>query len=391
MNFKFSRLFLAIIFAAIVSVLMSSLANAFESWGLNEIDALKAWKLSAKNQTPPSPGASNNRTVTVAVIDTGIDVNHPDLKDRLWTNPGESGTDVTGHNKANNGIDDDANGFIDDVHGWNFVDNNNDIADHHGHGTHIAGIIAGSGRVRVTGVAPQARIMVLKYYDPDSQTSPLSSTIKAIRYATAMGAQVINYSGGGLAFSPNEHDAIASAAEKGILLVAAAGNEHTDSDFAPFFPADYQLDNIISVTAINPGHRILKTSNWGERSVDIAAPGENILSTLPGGQYGFMTGTSQATAFVTGAVVLMISAAPTAQATESINWRALKKGLLASGVPQNSLSGKTKTHSALNTYRALAMRGRGLTASDIAADNSDLVDPSLFILSETNQKSDHGH
>lgn len=227
------------------------------------------------------------RDIVIAIIDTGIDVKHPLLKDHLWVNP----------NIKKNGKDNDGNGYAGDLHGWNFVSNNNDISDNHGHGTHIAGIILQKAKSK------RVKFMILKYYDPFvSSDDNLLSTVKAIRYATKMKADIINYSGGGDVRSPLEEAAIRDAQKQGILFVAAAGNEGRNTDRVGYFPAGYRLSNIISVAAMDSRRRLLASSNYGSHSVDIVAPGKNIFSSLPGGRYGFMTGTSQATAWVSGLV-----------------------------------------------------------------------------------------
>lgn len=269
------------------------------NWGLKEIGAYKAWRKSR-----------GNRRITVAIIDTGCDTHHPALKENLWRNEGEQGIDEDGNSKATNGIDDDGNGFADDVHGWNFASNSPDVMDEHGHGTHIAGIIGAkqSGRLGSSGVAPDVSLMILKYYDSENTgMQNLNATIKAIRYAIRMGADIINYSGGGIIKSKEEEEMLAWAAAQGILVVAAAGNEGVNSDFFHFYPADYELPNVISVAATDRNGELIEMSNRGLVTVDVAAPGKNIHSTLPNGEYGYMTGTSQATAFVTGAAVLLMS------------------------------------------------------------------------------------
>ncbi len=330
-----------------------------QAWGLKKADAARAWTLT-----------KGSRDIVVAVIDTGIDINHEDLKGNLWKNPGETGKDSLGREKSLNGVDDDKNGFIDDVHGWNFVANNAKLADNHGHGTHIVGILgaeANNGK-GIVGIAPEVSIMVLKYFDPQSPGSDnLKNTIKSIYYAANNGAQIINYSGGGLEYSQEEYDAVDYARKKGILFVAAAGNERSDSDKSPYYPADYSLDNIISVTAFNPSQEVLSSSNWGIDSVDIAAPGQNILSTLPGNSYGFMTGTSQATAFVTGAASLVMSH------KTSFKFNDVKKYILASGDALPSLADKTKTSRKLNLYKALTILDEDLTASGVRAVNDSQV------------------
>jgi subtilisin family serine protease len=309
-----------------------------------------------------------NRDIVVAVIDTGIDVKHEDLSKNLWRNPGESGLDANGKDKATNGIDDDKNGFVDDVHGWNFVSNNNKLDDNHGHGTHIAGIIgaeAGNGK-GIIGIAPEVSLMILKYYDPKvAGTDNLKNTVAAIRYAVAKGAHIINYSGGGTEFSQEEHDAIAEADRKGVLFVAAAGNEKSNSDQHHYYPADYKLKNIISVTAIDPSTEVLASSNYGVETVDIAAPGQNILSCLPNNAYGYMTGTSQATAFVTGAAALVMAH------KQSFDSQDTKKYILATGDAQAQLASKTRTSRQLNLYKALTVLDQGVSASGVVTVNVD--------------------
>lgn len=269
------------------------------NWGLKAINADQAWAV--------SPGS---HAITVAIIDTGCDINHPDLQKNLWVNPGETGIAPDGSDRSTNGIDDDGNGFVDDVHGWDFVTNSPALMDEHGHGTHIAGIIGSAppNGLGANGVAPRVSLMILKYYDTRSDGfANLGNTIRAIHYAIRMGANIINYSGGGIIRNRLEEEALALAAEKGILVVAAAGNEGVNSDFFHFYPADYDLPNILSVGAADRSGGLMAMSNYGVGTVDIAAPGKNIYSTLPNGQYGYMSGTSQATAFVSGTAALIMA------------------------------------------------------------------------------------
>ncbi|MEK2688115.1 S8 family peptidase [Bdellovibrio sp. GT3] len=328
-----------------------------QAWGLKKSDAARAWSVTR-----------GDKDIVVAVIDTGIDVNHEDLSKNLWMNPGETGKDALGRDKATNGIDDDGNGFVDDVHGWNFVSNNNKLDDNHGHGTHIAGIIgaeAGNGK-GIAGVSPEVSLMVLKYYDPKvPNTDNLKNTVAAINYAVKMGAKIINYSGGGTEFSQEEHDAVKEAEKKGILFVAAAGNERSNSDEHHYYPADYKLKNIISVTALDPTVQVLSSSNYGVETVDIAAPGQNIRSCLPGNSYGYMTGTSQATAFVSGAAVLVMANKQAFTAAD------VKKYILATGDAQTQLATKTRTSRQLNLYKALTILDQGVSASGVVTVNVD--------------------
>ena len=342
-----------------------------QAWGLKKSDAARAWSVT-----------QGSKDVIVAVIDTGIDEHHEDLMTNLWENPGESGRVSKGRNKATNGIDDDNNGFIDDIHGWNFVSNNNRLDDNHGHGTHIAGIIGAEAENKkgISGIAPHVSLMVLKYFDPKvPNTDNLKNTVAAIQYAVKMGAHVINYSGGGTDFSQDEHDAVQLAEAKGILFVAAAGNERSNSDQHHYYPADYKLKNIISVTAIDPTTEVLASSNYGTETVDIAAPGQNILSCLPNNSYGLMTGTSQATAFITGAAVLVMS-----HKNQYFKAEEVKKYILSTGDTANSLIAKTKTARQLNLYKALTILSGEKAFS--GADKSDLQD-SFYSDAKLNKKS----
>jgi major intracellular serine protease len=228
--------------------------------------------------------------VVVGVVDTGLDYNHDAIKTSLWRNPGE----IPG-----NGIDDDRNGFIDDVIGWDFVSAAPQPEDNHGHGTHIAGLIAGYG----TGACPGARIMALKYYDNSGPGyNNLQNTINGIEYATSNAADVINYSGGGPDASTAEINAIRRAGTAAIVFVTAAGNDGRNINAIPYYPASYGLANEIVVASLNPNGELLPSSNFGQ-GVDVAAPGVLVVSSLPGAKgdaYGTMSGTSQATALVSG-------------------------------------------------------------------------------------------
>tara|TARA_B100001248_G_C27399698_1_gene469129 strand:+ start:9609 stop:10505 length:897 start_codon:yes stop_codon:yes gene_type:complete len=242
---------------------------------------------------------SKSKPLVIAVIDTGIDKEHPDLKTHLWKNPGEMGIDKNGNDKSSNGIDDDENGYIDDLHGWNFIEGNHNLSDRHGHGSHVAGIVLGKSKpAYLQGTNLPIQIMVLKYFDPEMDFSKVVDyTTEAIRYAVANGADIINYSSGGDAYSFLERAAIQQAKDKGIYFITAAGNEGRNIDKRSYYPASYDLDNIISVSAVDEKQQKVKSSNYGS-SVTTAAPGKDIYSTTIKGKYAKMTGTSQATAFV---------------------------------------------------------------------------------------------
>ncbi len=328
------------------SLEMTSSQNILKSknWGLSGIHLIRSKNISHEK-----------KNVVVAVIDTGIDYTHRSLSQAIWTNPGEMGLDENGLDKSSNGVDDDMNGYIDDIRGWNFVKNNNNISDNHGHGTHISGIIAAHNDLsgNPIGISPKTKVMVLKYFDPfDPGISNLDNTIKAIDYAIDMGADIINYSSGGLQPSQKEREAIKRASDKGILFISAAGNEKSNLDVQGYYPADYGLPNIISVTAIDKNSKVLDSSNFGMNKVDIAAPGNEIWSTLPHGGFGEMTGTSQATGFVSGLAALLLH-----MGFPRKNFHQLKRHLILTGQEEPNLKNKTIYRVKLNAERALMMRG----------------------------------
>jgi thermitase len=297
-----------------------------KNWGIantrspSHVHALDAWKLQK---------GSNN--IIVAVIDTGIDASHPDLKVNVWR-------DSNHH------------------YGWNFVNNQANPQDDHGHGTHVAGILGAvaNPKTGVAGVAQKVSIMSVKYYsDANPGAVNLRNTVKAIEYAVQNGAKIINYSGGGPEFSEDEYLAIKKAEAKGVLFVAAAGNERQDTDVPEnyYYPSAYKLTNIISVAATDINNQLLKSSNWGKTKVDVTAPGENIFSTLPNGRYGYMTGTSQATAFVTGIAALMLSQNPKLTPAQ------IKEMIRASVDTIPGLSNKVAAGGRVNAYKALLALG----------------------------------
>jgi thermitase len=345
-----------------------------QQWGMKDNDVKGAWSAS---------GTKGNEHVIVAVLDTGVDYTHEDLVDNMWRNSGEMGLDADGKNKATNGIDDDGNGFIDDVVGWDFGRGDNKPYDLHktglslllggnpGHGTHCAGNVAaradnGKG---ISGVAGNVKIMAMRFLTEDGQGS-LEGAVQAIHYAVDNGAQILSNSWGsegddGGQESQALQDAIRYAMDKGVLFVAAAGNGHqgvgydNDSDAKPGFPASYDIENIISVAALNDQDELGAFSNWGRKSVDIGAPGVKIFSTVPDQVYqdtvinipGFIVatwdGTSMATPHVSGAAALYLSKNPNA------DWREIKNAILSSATPVNSLSGKVVTNGKLNVKKLM--------------------------------------
>ena len=313
----------------------------------NDSSFLELWGLKNSGQNLGKPGVdigaasawdetTGSRDVLVAVIDSGVDYNHPDLKDNIWTNPLESGLDQQGRDKSSNGVDDDGNGLIDDWRGYDFFSSDNDPMDDNSHGTHVAGTVGASGdnQQGVVGVNWNVSIVPIKVFSASGATST-DVLVKGIEYATSLGVFVSNNSWGGGEFSEAIYGAIRKADEKSILFVAAAGNESEDNDFGLHFPSNYDSPNIISVAAIDRKERVSVFSNFGANTVDVAAPGEDIYSTLPKGKYGIKSGTSMATPHVTGALALLKSRFPELNATE------IRTKLLSSTVPSPTLVGKS--------------------------------------------------
>jgi subtilisin family serine protease len=292
-----------------------------------DIDAPEAWSTT-----------TGSHSVVVAVIDTGVDYTHPDLAPNIWTNPGESCAGC-----PNDGLDNDGNGYVDDVHGWDFVNDDNQPLDDHGHGTHVAGTIGATGDngTGVAGVNWNVQIMPLKFIAANGEGTA-DDAVRAILYATKMGAVVSNNSWGGEEFSQALEDAIADADTHGSLFVAAAGNSFKNNDASPDYPSGFDLPNVVSVAATDLNDSRAWFSNYGRVSVDLGAPGTNIYSTWPGGSYAYLDGTSMAAPHVTGVAALAKAAFPAGTAM------GLKTLLLRTVDPNTTLSGKTTTGGRLN-------------------------------------------
>jgi subtilisin family serine protease len=235
-----------------------------------DINAPDAWEISTGEE------------IFIAVIDTGVAYSHPDLAANMWTNPGEEPWLDPHDPTTGNGIDDDGNAKDDDWRGWDFVDGDNDPMDYHGHGTHVAGTIAamGDNGEGITGVMWKAGIMPLRILDAYGEGT-VSNAILAIEYAVRKGARVINASWGTTDYSRSLFDVIQFCWRKGVLVVAAAGNNARNTDSDPFYPASYNLPTIISTAASNQDDTLAFFSNWGPSTVDVAAPGATIYSTRP--------------------------------------------------------------------------------------------------------------
>jgi len=348
-----------------------------KQWGMNDIHVSDAWQINA-----------GTNDFVVAVIDTGVDYTHPDLLPNMWRNKGEQGKDSQGRDKATNGVDDDNNGFIDDVVGWDFVSNDNKPFDlsvpaqqlllgggNPGHGTHCAGNVAAKGNnsVGISGVAPNAKIMALRFLSEKGEGTT-AEAIKAIKYAVDNGAKITSNSWGSEGEDPAEEtenkalkEVIKYSQDKGTLFIAAAGNGHNgvgynnDTDSKPGYPASYTNDNIISVAAIDNQDRLGSFSNWGLKSVDIAAPGVAVFSTTVGGKYSDKVidissiqvgwdGTSMATPHVAGAAALYWSANPTK------TWSQVKAAVLKSATAIAAMNGKSVSGGKLDVLSLMRVK-----------------------------------
>ncbi|MBA2794543.1 MAG: S8 family serine peptidase, partial [Thermoleophilaceae bacterium] len=300
-----------------------------------DIDAPEAWNL-----TTGSPA------VTVAVVDSGVDVNHPDLGSSIWTNPGESGA-----GRESNGVDDDANGLTDDWRGWDWAADDNLPADENDHGTHVSGTIAASGdnATGVTGVSWSSRVMALRVLDASGSGS-VADLISAYRYAAAKGARIVNASLGGSSFSRAELDAI-NAAPNTLFAVAAGngGDDGVGDDVGtnPQYPCAYPAPNVVCVAASDQNDGLASFSNYGTEAVDLAAPGVRTTSTIPGGGYARFSGTSMATPHVAGVAALIWALEPQASVA------GVKAALLDGTDPKPAFAGRTATGGRLNADGAL--------------------------------------
>ena len=293
-----------------------------------DVNAPEAWSL-----------RTSAASVIVGVVDTGIDYNHPDLAANMWTNPREI---------PNNGVDDDANGVVDDVFGINAITDTGNPMDDDGHGTHVAGTIGavGNNGTGVTGVAWNVKLMALKFIG--SGGGSVADAIQCINYALSNGVQILNASWGGGGFSQALYDAINSAKDQGVIFVAAAGNESLNNDTTLTFPASYDLPNVVSVAATDRNDTLAGYSNFGYRRVHLGAPGSGIYSTLPSNGYGVLSGTSMAAPHVSGSLALLKAHFPTSSYSDLI------RRLLLATDALSALESTTFSGGRLNLYRMLA-------------------------------------
>ncbi len=324
-----------------------------------DIDVAAAWDIS-----------TGSSSIVVGVIDTGVDYTHVDLAANIWTNPGEI---------AGNGIDDDGNGFVDDVHGYDFINNDGDPMDDHGHGTHVAGTIAAAGDNGrgVVGVNWSSSIMALKFLS-GSGRGYLSDAVRAINYATMMrtmydvNVRITSNSWGGGGYSFAMASSIAASNDAGIMFVAAAGNSRSNNDASPHYPSSYNAPNVVAVAATDHNDNLAWFSSYGATTVDLAAPGVSTYSTVPGNDYDWFSGTSMATPHVSGVAALAWSVAPDASVAE------IKNVLLQGTDPLASLSGKVLTGGRLNAYNTLQLLPRGPSIASLSA-TPQLVEPGMSV------------
>lgn len=297
-----------------------------DNWGQDLIQASHVWSQGFKGQN-----------IKVAVVDAMVDVNHPQLRPRIAVNTGEI---------PNNGIDEDKNGVVDDYLGAAFLSNSTstEINDH---GSHVAGIIAADPHDgSLSGVAPEAQIIPATFLD-GAGSGNLGDAILAMQYAASRGAKIINASWGGAGCSESLGNAFAELNNKGILLAVAAGNSGADIDVVPFYPATFNLSNQITVSASDADDFVPAWSNTGFRAAHLTAPGVDILSTVFGGGYTKMDGTSMATPFVAGAAAVLWSAKPVATA-----WQ-IKTAILRGVDVIADKNSKTQTRGRLNLQKSL--------------------------------------
>jgi subtilisin family serine protease len=319
-------------------------------YGLTRMDAANAWEI-----TTGSP------SVMVAVIDTGVQYNHADLEHNIAVNSGE----IPG-----NGVDDDANGYIDDYFGYDFYSGDGNPADEHGHGTHCAGIVGahGDNGQGVAGINWNVGILPVRVLGPSGAGSD-ADVAAGMYYAISRGAAVLSLSLGGPSFSAVLDDAVQYARDQGVLVVAAAGNDHgQDLDVDPSYPASLSYDNMLAVAATDSTDGLAGFSNYGPSSVHVAAPGASILSTYIGGQFAYMSGTSMATPYVAGIAALMKSA------KQSLGYMEIRSGIISSSDPIEALQGKVMANGRVNAYRAVATALSGeVSPTPTATPEADLT------------------
>lgn len=317
-----------------------------DNWGASNVNVAGAWQRNIRGNG-----------VTVAVVDSGVSIDHNQLVGQIAYNKGETGTDSMGRDKRFNGVDDDGNGFADDFAGYDFSQNTPNIQDNSEHGTHVSGVIAAEhhdSQVKtgyVQGIAPEAKILPATFIGPDG-SGYISDAIRALNYAAQRGAKVINASWGGAPCSQALKQTIAGLQNSGVIFVVASGNEGKDIDRYATYPAAFGLPNQITVGAIGFRNGMANFSNYGNLGVHVFAPGVEVVSTIPGNSTAAMDGTSMATPFVAGAVALMLGHRPTASADQIR--AALYNSVYYDRLYRNASHGRINISAALDALEDLA-------------------------------------
>ncbi len=329
------------------------LVNNNKNAGGIDIDAAKAWDIT-----------TGSRNVVVAVIDTGVNYNDPDLKNNMWINTAEK--------NGLPGVDDDGNGYIDDIYGYDFANNKADPMDDNNHGSHCAGTIGAEGNngIGVVGVNWKVKMMALKFLKGNGGGT-LEGAIKAIDYATDKKVDIMNNSWGGGGVSQTLREAIERAEQAGILFVAAAGNNRSNNDIQASYPASYDVPNVVSVAAIGSRGELASFSNYGKKSVHIAAPGVDILST---GKSALMkmSGTSMAAPHVSGIAALILAD------NSNLNYEEIKQKMYTTATQTSALRNRI-AYGIVNAYHALT--------DTIPAP--DMNDPSQWAFKEESVSTSH--
>jgi len=297
----------------------------------SDINALRAWAIN-----------KGSKQIKIAVIDTGIDYRHPELREQMWVNTREL--------RGTKGVDDDGNGYIDDIYGADFYNNDGDPMDGHGHGTHCAGVIGAvhNNQIGIAGVMSDVSLVAIKFLS-DSGSGSTDQAIAAIEYAIKAEVDIISNSWGGGKYSEALKEVITKASDAGIIFVAAAGNKSDNTDEEPHYPSSYNIPNVVSVAALTAQNKIASFSNYGKNTVDIAAPGKKINSTVNNNRYKVYSGTSMAAPHVAGALGLLISQNGRMSHSE------MMERLMGTAEPAPALRGKINALSgSLNAYNLLS-------------------------------------
>jgi thermitase len=294
-----------------------------------DINAVRAWGIT-----------KGSRAIKIAVIDTGVDYNHPDLVGNMWVNTAEK--------NGLPGVDDDGNGYVDDIHGYDFANDDGDPMDGNNHGTHCAGTIGAvhNNGIGVAGVMADVEIVGIKFLTDTGSGSTINA-IKSIDYATKLNVDIMSNSWGGGARSEALQEAIQRASDAGIVFTAAAGNSRSNNDSSPHYPSNYSVENVISVAAHTAQDNLASFSSYGKRTVHIAAPGHNIVSTVAGNGYASFSGTSMATPHVSGGLGLLLAQ------SGRLSHSDLRNRLMETSVPVSAYRSKVIKGGRMDVYNLL--------------------------------------